>query len=81
MFRLVRGHAPSLVCTGVCLAPGIQESRRGVEKHGGLCPLYHAGCPLPSGDFSAQLCRGRYRGRAPCPGVSHPLAAGGVVGT
>lgn len=55
----------------VCVAPG-------VEEHGGLYPLYHVGCPLPSGDFSAQLCGGRDRGRARCPGVSHPPAAGGV---
>lgn len=75
MSRLVRRHAPNLINTGSA-HPALTKEWGAVEGHGGLCPLYHVGCPLLSGDFSAQLCGGRDRGRAGCPGMSHPPAAG-----
>lgn len=75
MSRLVRRHAPNLINTGSA-HPTLTEEWGAAEGHGGLCPLYHVGCPLTSGDFSAQLCGGRDRGRARCPGMSHPPAAG-----
>lgn len=80
MFRPVRRHTPSLINTGSAQAQRPKGGRvlRGTE----VCAPYTMwGAPFHPVTSVPSYAGGRDRGRAGCPGMSHPPAArGGVMG-